>query len=154
MIIGDGPGEKEIKLDKPFAGEPRALLNKMLSAIKITYDKVYTTNVVNYLLPIDRSLDKSEINRYSEFLKEHILIINPKILILMGSIAMNALIGNNTKISQERGKWKEIIIKRKSYKTIVTFHPSYLLKKPDKKKFSWEDLKMIRKEVDKQNINI
>ena len=72
----------------------------------------------------------------------------------MGSTAMEALLGSNKKISKERGKWKDIIIKNKTYKTIVTFHPAYLLRKPDQKKFSWEDLKIIRKEIDQQNINI
>ena len=96
----------------------------------------------------------SEINRYSEYLKEHIAIIDPKILILMGSTAMEAILGNNKKISKERGKWKEVIIGKKNYKVIVTFHPAYLLRKPDQKKFSWEDLKIIRKEIDDQNIII
>ena len=62
--------------------------------------------------------------------------------------------GNNKRISKERGLWKEVIIKQNSYKTIVTFHPAYLLRKPDQKKFSWEDLKTIRKEIDEQNIEI
>ena len=70
----------------------------------------------------------------------------------MGSTAMEALLGSNKKISKERGKWKDIIIKKKTYKTIVTFHPAYLLRKPEQKKFSWEDLKIIRKEIDRQNI--
>ena len=68
----------------------------------------------------------AEINNYSKYLREHILIINPKILIIMGSTAMEALIGNNIKISKDRGKWKEIIIKNKTFTSIVTFHPAYL----------------------------
>ena len=134
MIVGEGPGQKEDELGKPFVGDAGNLLNKMLNAIKIERKKVYITNVVNYRPPNDRKPESNEINRYSEFLKEHISIINPKILILMGSTAMEAILGSNTKISNERGKWKEIIIKQKNYKTIVTFHPSYLLRKPDQKK--------------------
>ncbi len=154
MIIGEGPGQKEEELGKPFVGDAGNLLNKMLKAINVVRDKIYITNVVNYRPPDNRKPESNEINRYSEFLKEHISIIDPKILILMGSTAMEAILGNNKRISQERGKWKEVIIKQKNYKTIVTFHPAYLLRKPDQKKFSWEDLKIIRKEIDQQNIEI
>ncbi len=72
----------------------------------------------------------------------------------MGSTAMEALVGNNIKISKERGKWKEIIIKDKTYASIITFHPAYLLRQADQKKYSWSDLKEIRKKIDELNINI
>ena len=154
MIVGEGPGEKEDELGKPFVGDAGNLLNKMLRAIKIEREKIYITNVVNYRPPNNRKPEQSEINRYSKYLKEHISIIDPKILILMGSTAMEALFGINKRISKERGKWKELIIKQKNYKTIITFHPAYLLRKPDQKKFSWEDLKIIHKEINQQNIEI
>ena len=154
MIVGEGPGQKEDELGKPFVGDAGNLLNKMLKAIKIERKKIYITNVVNYRPPNNRKPEQSEINRYSKYLKEHISIIDPKILILMGSTAMEAILGSNKKISKERGQWKEVIIKQKNYKTIVTFHPAYLLRKSDQKKFSWEDLKIIRKEIDEQNIEI
>ena len=140
MIVGEGPGQKEDELGKPFVGDAGNLLNKMLAAIKIERKKVYITNVVNYRPPNNRKPEQSEINRYSKYLKEHISIIDPKILILMGSTAMEAILGINKRISKERGQWKEVIIKQKNYKTIVTFHPAYLLRKPDQKKFSWKDL--------------
>ena len=154
MIVGEGPGQKEDELGKPFVGDAGALLNKMLKAIKIEREKIYITNVVNYRPPNNRKPEKSEINRYSEYLKEHISIIDPQILILMGSTAMEALFGGNKRISQERGQWKEIIIKQKTYKSIITFHPAYLLRLPDQKKFSWEDLKIIHKKIDELNIEI
>ena len=154
MIVGEGPGQKEDELGKPFVGDAGNLLNKMLKAINIERNKIYITNVVNYRPPNNRKPEPNEINRYSEFLKEHISIINPKILILMGSTAMEAILGSNKRISKERGQWKEVIIKQQNYKTIVTFHPAYLLRKPDQKKFSWEDLKIIREEIDEQNISI
>ena len=72
----------------------------------------------------------------------------------MGSTAMEALVGNNIKISKDRGKWKEIIIKNKTFNSIITFHPAYLLRQPDQKKYSWSDLKEIRKKIDELNINI
>ena len=154
MIVGEGPGQKEDEIGQPFVGDAGNLLNKMLKAIKIEREKVYVTNVVNYRPPNNRKPEQSEINRYSEYLKEHISIIDPKILILMGSTAMEAILGSKKRISQERGQWKEVIIGEKNYKTIITFHPAYLLRKPDQKKYSWEDLKIIRKEIDELNIEI
>ena len=154
MIVGEGPGEKEDLLGKPFVGEAGMLLNKMLNAIKIKRENIYITNVVNYRPPNNRKPEFSEIKRYSVFLRDHISIINPKILILMGSTAMEALLGQKLKISKERGKWKEIIINQKTFITILTFHPAYLLRQPDQKKFSWEDLKNIRKKIDELNIKV
>ena len=154
MLVGEGPGEKEDEQGKPFVGDAGILLNKMLNAIKIKRENIYITNVVNYRPPNNRKPEISEINRYSVFLREHISIINPKILILMGSTAMEALFGQKLKISKERGKWKEIIINQKTFLTILTFHPAYLLRQPDQKKFSWEDLKNIRNKIDELKINI
>ena len=154
MIIGEGPGQKEDEMGKPFVGDAGMLLNRMLEAIDIRRPKVYITNVVNYRPPNNRKPEPSEINRYSVFLREHISIIDPKILIIMGSTAMEALFGQTLKISKERGKWKELIVNQKTYLTILTFHPAYLLRQPDQKKFSWADLKMIRKKIDELKITI
>ena len=121
MIVGEGPGQKEDELGKPFVGDAGDLLNKMLSAIKIERKKIYITNVVNYRPPNNRKPEQSEINRYSKYLKEHISIINPKILILMGSTAMEAILGSNKRISNERGQWKEVIIKQKTTKLLLHF---------------------------------
>ena len=125
MIVGEGPGQREDELGKPFVGEAGLLLNKMLNAINIDRNKIYITNVVNFRPPNNRKPEKSEINRYSYYLRKHISIINPKILILLGSTAMESLLGSNVKISKIRGTWKEIIINDKFYNSIVTFHPAY-----------------------------
>ena len=154
MIVGEGPGQKEDEMGKPFVGDAGVLLNKMLEAIKIKRSKVYITNVVNYRPPDNRKPETSEINRYSIFLREHINIIDHKILILMGSTAMEALFGQTLRISKERGKWKELIVNQKTYRTILTFHPAYLLRQPDQKKYSWNDLKLIRKKIDELKISI
>jgi len=154
MIIGEGPGEKEDEIGKPFVGDAGVLLNKMLNAININRNKIYITNVVNYRPPNNRKPEPIEIAKYSNFLREHISIINPKLLILMGSTAMEALLGSKIKISKERGSWKEIIVKQKTYLIMVTFHPAYLLRLPDQKKYSWLDLKKIRKKIDELNLNI
>ena len=154
MIVGEGPGQREDELGKPFVGEAGILLNKMLNAINIDRNKIYITNVVNFRPPNNRKPEKSEINRYSYYLRKHISIINPKILILLGSTAMESLLGSNVKISKIRGTWKEIIINDKVYNSIVTFHPAYLLRQPDQKKYSWLDLKEIKKKIDLINIKL
>ena len=81
-------------------------------------------------------------------------IINPKLVILMGSSAMEAVTGINTKISDERGKWKEVILKNKTYPIMITFNPSYLIRFPENKKYSWEDLKRIRQKIQDLKIKI
>ena len=154
MIVGEGPGQKEDEIGKPFVGDAGKLLDKMLKAINIERKNIYITNVVNYRPPKNRKPEPAEITRYSEFLREHISIINPKILILMGSTAMESLFGNKIKISKERGVWKELIINQKTYLTMITFHPAYLLRQSDQKKFSWFDLKEIRKKIDKLDLKI
>ncbi len=152
MIVGEGPGQKEDEIGTPFVGDAGELLNKMLKAINIERKNIYITNVVNYRPPNNRKPEPAEITRYSEFLREHISIINPKILILMGSTAMEALFGNKIKITKERGLWKEVIINNKTFLCMITFHPAYLLRQPENKKYSWADLKEIRKKIDQLNI--
>tara|TARA_B000000460_G_scaffold55881_1_gene37123 strand:- start:415 stop:1119 length:705 start_codon:yes stop_codon:yes gene_type:complete len=154
MIVGEGPGQKEDELGKPFVGDAGQLLNKMFAAINIKRKSVYITNVVYYRPPNNRKPEPAEINRYSEFLREHISIIDPKILILMGSTAMEALFGSKIKITKERGVWKEVIINNKTYIVMITFHPAYLLRQADQKKYSWVDLKEIRKKIDELKLKI
>ena len=152
MLIGEAPGIEEDKIGITFKGEIGELLNKMLIAIKIKRQNIYCSYAINFRPPEDRKPTSQEIKRYSIFLKEHISIINPKIVILMGSTAMEAITGINSKISSERGKWKEIILNNKTYPLIITFNPSYLIRFPENKKYSWIDLKEIRKKIDQLNI--
>ena len=154
MIIGEAPGEVEESSNHSFQGEIGLLLKKMLSAINMKIEKVYTTYSINFRPPEDRKPTSQEIKRYSIFLKEHISIINPKIIIIMGSTAMEAVTGQNSKISIERGKWKEIILKNKTFPLMITFSPSYLIRFPENKKYSWEDLKKIKQKIENLNIII
>ena len=154
MLIGESPNEAEELSGLTFQGEIGALLTKMFVAIGIDRKKIYSTYSVNFRPPNDRKPTTQEIKRYSVFLKEHISIIDPKILILMGTTAMEAVTGLSNQITNERGDWKEIIIGNKTIPVIITFNPSYLIRYPDKKKFSWEDLKKIRKKVEDLNIKI
>ena len=147
MLIGEAPGAEEDLSCLAFQGEVGKLLKKMLIAINIKINDVYLTYSVNFRPPNDRKPTTQEIKRYSEFLKEHIAIIDPEIIILMGSTAMESLTGINNKISSERGDWKEVIIKDKNYPIMITFSPSYLIRFPENKKYSWEDLKKIKKKI-------
>ena len=85
--------------------------------------------------------------RYLPYLKSHIEIINPKILILLGSTALNALIGNEEVISRARGKWLQKEIGSITPWIIASFHPAFLMRQPDQKKLAWIDLKMIREKA-------
>ena len=152
MLIGEAPGIEEEKSDSTFMDEAGELLEKMLTAINIKKEKIYSTYAVNFRPLEDRKPTSIEIKRYSLYLQKHISIIKPKIIILMGSTAMESLTGLNSKISIERGKWKDIIVKDTSYKTIITFNPSYLLRVPENKKYSWEDLKNIKKKINEMKI--
>jgi len=152
MLIGETPGEIEESSGSSFKGEIGSLLKKMLSAIDIKIEKVYSTYSINFRPPEDRKPTTQEIKRYSVYLKEHISIIDPKIIILLGSTAMEALTGLKNRISNERGKWKEIILKNKTLPIMITFSPSFLIRFPENKKHSWEDLKKIKQKI--QNLNI
>ena len=154
MIIGEAPGIEEEKSGTAFKGEVGELLNKMLLAIEIKRKNIYCSYAINFRPPEDRKPTSQEIKRYSVFLKEHIAIINPEIVILMGSSAMEAVTGINSKISSERGKWKETILKNKTYPVMISFNPSYLIRFPENKKYSWEDLKKIKQKVNEMKIII
>ncbi len=147
MIIGEGPGANEDKEGFPFVGRAGQLLDKMLHAINLSRENVYITNVVNYRPPENRKPTEKEVARYLPFLKKHIEIIKPKIILLLGSTAMNAILQNTDVISNVRGKWYEIEINNLKLSSIVSFHPAYLLRQPDQKKLSWIDLKMIREKL-------
>ena len=154
MLIGEAPGIEEDKSGMPFKGEIGELLNKMLLAINIKRKNIYCSYSMNFRPPEDRKPTSVEIKRYSVFLKEHISIIEPKIVILMGSTAMEAVTGINGKISSERGKWKEVILNGRTYPLMITFNPSYLIRFPENKKYSWEDLKKIRQKIKGLNLKV
>ena len=152
MIVGEGPGSNEDQEGLPFVGRAGALLDKMLASINLDRKSVYITNVVNYRPPENRRPTLEEIARYLPYLKKHIEIIDPKLIILLGSTAMNALIGDNEVISKVRGKWIEKQFGKCNASLIVTFHPAFLMRQPGQKKMTWIDLKMIREKKFKLKI--
>ena len=144
MIIGEGPGANEDAEGKPFVGRAGKLLDKMLSAIQLNRTKVYISNVVNYRPPENRKPTEDEIQRYLPYLKSHIEIIKPKILVLLGSTALNTLVGNEVVISKARGKWIQKEVGNIKLWIIASFHPAFLMRQPEQKKMAWIDLKMIK----------
>jgi len=154
MLIGEAPSAIEDEASKTFQGEVGTLLDKMLLAIEIKRDSIYLSYTINFRPPEDRKPTSQEIKRYSIFLKKHISIIDPKLIIVMGSSAMEALTGSGNKISKERGNWKEIILDNKTYPMMISFNPSYLIRFPENKKYSWEDLKKIRDKIKELKIKL
>ena len=152
MIIGEGPGANEDIEGKPFVGRAGKLLDKMLSAIQLDRKKVYISNVVNYRPPDNRKPTDEEIKRYLPYLKTHIEIINPKIILLLGSTALNTIIGDDEVISKARGKWFQKEIGLAKPWIIASFHPAFLMRQPAQKKMAWIDLKMIREKKSKLKI--
>ena len=152
MIIGEGPGAQEDTKGMPFVGRAGKLLDKMLEAIQLNRTKAYISNVVNYRPPENRRPTEEEIARYLPYLRTHIEIINPKILILLGSTALNAIIGNKEVISRTRGKWLQREIGAVKPWIIASFHPAFLMRQPEQKKLAWIDLKMVRDKIKKLKI--
>jgi len=154
MLVGETPGAEEEISGLPFKGESGDLLKKMFIAIDVRIENLYKTYAINFRPPEDRKPSSLEIKRYSNFLKDHISIINPKIIVLMGSTAMEAVTGISTRISNERGRWQEIILKNKTYPLMITFSPSYLIRFPENKKYSWIDLKKIKQKIEDLSLEI
>ena len=152
MIIGEGPGAQEDAKGIPFVGRAGKLLDKMLEAIQLNRTKVYISNVVNYRPPENRRPTDEEIARYLPYLRTHIQIINPKILVLLGSTALNTIIGNKEVISRARGKWFQREIGTVKPWIIASFHPAFLMRQPEQKKLAWIDLKMLRDKIKKLKI--
>ena len=154
MIIGEAPGAEEDKLGKPFVGAAGMLLNKMLNAINIIRENVYITNVVPWRPPNNRTPNNEEIMACLPFIQKHIEIINPKLILLLGTTAAKTILNSNLSITKLRGNWHEY----KSYNQeevsycLVTYHPAFLLRAPDNKKLSWEDLKLFKKRILDENL--
>ena len=152
MLLGEAPGSNEDQEGLPFVGKAGTLLDKMLASINLNRKNVYISNIINYRPPDNKRPTDEEINRYLPFVKKHIEIIAPKILILLGSTAMNALISNDAVISKVRGHWIEKEFGECKTSVIVTFHPAFLMRQPTQKKLAWIDLKMIRDKKTKLKI--
>ena len=147
MFIGEAPGAEEDKIGKPFVGVAGQLLDKMLNSINLNRSSVYITNIINWRPPNNRVPNSDEILQCLPLIQRHIEIVNPYIIILLGNTAAKAILATTLGITKLRGKWydyKSISLKN-VIPTIAMYHPSYLLRSPDQKKYAWEDLKEIQK---------
>ena len=148
MLIGEAPGHDEDVQGKPFVGRSGKLLNKMLEAIGLSRETVYIANIVPWRPPNNRRPTEEEINICLPFIRKHIELIAPKVLMLLGSTATYALLRNKEGITKIRGKWVDMEFGKLTVPTLPSFHPAFLLRQPAQKKYSWEDLKMLKKKID------
>ena len=157
MIIGEAPGFEEDKAGKPFVGAAGKKLDEMINAIGLDRkNNVYITNIIPWRPTNNRTPTENEINLFLPYVEEHISIISPKILLLFGNVASKSLLNLNEGITKHRGKWfnyNNPFLNKKIFATCI-FHPSYLLRSPNKKKFAWEDLKKVKEKITNLKITI
>ena len=153
MFIGEAPGRDEDLQGLPFVGRAGQLLNKMLTAIKLKREEVYITNVVNWRPPDNRTPTDQEILEFLPFLQEQIDLVNPDFIFLLGGVAAKAILSTPLTLGKLRGTWHQyqsLQLNKKIY-TIASYHPAFLLRSPQYKKASWEDLKMLQKKINENN---
>lgn len=145
LLIGEAPGADENKTGKVFVGRAGQLLNKMLAAIHIERKDIYITNVVKCRPPNNRNPKPEEIEACMPYLKEQINIIKPQLILLLGRVAAESLLNQNTSLKNYRLTTHEFM----GIKTYVTYHPSALLRNPGWKKFAWIDLQKVEIDYNK-----
>jgi len=145
MLVGEAPGADEDKQGLPFVGNAGKLLNNILKAINVCREEVYITNVVKCRPPGNRLPQTEEVNQCFFYLNKQLEIINPFIILCLGSLSTRSLIDPEFKITQVRGNWYE----KDSRWYMPTFHPAALLRDPKKKKPVWEDFQKVKAFYDK-----
>ena len=143
MILGDCPNDDDVKNQEILSGSRGELLNKMLSSISLEKEKYYLSNIY-----FEKDIDiRNKSNFYKDILIKHLKIIKPKYILLLGEIASNFFNDSKNKILDIHGKWGSIIVNKDKFITFTTFDPEILLREPENKKLSWEDLKKFRNEI-------
>ncbi|MCB5270302.1 MAG: uracil-DNA glycosylase [Candidatus Cloacimonetes bacterium] len=145
MLIGEAPGDSENKIGKPFVGAGGKLLDKMLEAIKISREDIYIANIVKCRPPENRNPSTEERLACLPYLVEQIQIIQPKILLIMGLVAAQSLLGNTNTLTWHRETCHEFM----GIPAFVTYHPAALLRNSNWKRPAWEDLQAFQKEYEK-----
>jgi len=144
MIIGEAPGADEDRIGLPFVGKSGMLLDKMLESIGLSRAKnVYISNILPWRPPGNRAPTPAEVVACLPFIKRHIELVAPKILVFLGASAASALLGVTESISRIRGKW----FKYEGTPALVTFHPAYLLRTPLQKKYGWQDMLTLEEKL-------
>jgi len=138
MFIGEGPGYYEDQQGRPFVGRAGDLLTKMINAMQFAREEVYIGNIVKCRPPDNRNPEPGEAEACLPFLRRQIELINPKVIVLLGSVPLKYLLNKNG-ISRLRGTWLEYEGRR----VMPTYHPAYLLRNPSSKRDAWNDLQMV-----------
>jgi len=149
MFIGEGPGGDEDLSGIPFVGKAGKLMDKAFEGLNISREKVYIANIVKCRPPQNRVPDKEEASACLDFLRNQVLLIKPKIIVLLGSTALKNILGDEYGITNTRGKW----IEKKEILYMPTFHPAALLRDENKKIDFWLDIKEVTKKADELNID-
>lgn len=147
MFIGEGPGADEDAKGEPFVGKAGILMNQAFQALQIDRQKVYIANIVKCRPPQNRVPEADEAQACLNYLRNQVILVKPKIIILLGSTALKNILGQEYKISVERGKW----IEKKGILYMPTWHPAALLRDESKKIDFWKDLKQIKEQLSKIN---
>ena len=150
MIIGEGPGADEDRIGRPFVGRAGQLLDRMLATIGLDRGSVAITNVVYWRPPGNRTPTAAEIASCVPFVLRHIALVKPKVLVLCGGTAAGALLAQGQGITRLRGRWFDLAIPGldRPVPTLPMFHPSFLLRAPERKREAWRDLLSLRARLD------
>ena len=140
VFVGEGPGAEEDRTGRPFVGKAGKLLDKIIEAIGLSRADVYIANVVKCRPPDNRTPEPDEAATCGPFLFRQLGFIRPKAIVALGAPALKCLTGSNEGITKARGHWQQW----HGIKVMPTYHPAYLLRVPDKKKETWEDMKKVR----------
>ena len=140
MLIGEGPGQVEDEEGLAFVGPAGQLLTRMLGAISLPRDRVYICNIVKCRPPGNRVPTPEEAEACKLHLRMQVALVRPKVIVLLGSTAAKNTLGEDIRITRDRGKWFE----RKGVWMMPTYHPSALLRDQSKKREAWEDMQSLR----------
>lgn len=145
MLIGEAPGAEEDKQGEPFVGRSGQLLTKILESIHFTRDQVYIANILKHRPPDNRNPLPEERKRSLPYLIKQIELINPKLILCLGKISAETLLGISSSMKDMRGTFH---IFSEKYELLVTYHPAALLRNPNWKRDTWEDVQLLRKRYD------
>jgi len=152
MFVGEAPGKDEDAAGLPFVGRAGKLLDRMLAAIDLDRSSAYIANVMPWRPPDNRNPDPGEVAMCIPFLRRHIELAQPRVLILLGAVAARHVLGLNDGIMKIRGRWLEYRIGPKMIPVMPTLHPAYLLRQPAHKKLAWRDLQAVADKLDGLNL--
>jgi uracil-DNA glycosylase len=147
MFIGEAPGRDEDRIGLPFVGRAGKLLDKMMAAIHLDRTNAYITNVINWRPPDNREPSPEEAAMCLPFLRRHIELVNPGIIILLGAVAARHVMGFSEGIMKLRGRWLEYRVADETVPVMPTLHPAYLLRQPAHKKLAWRDLQAAEQKI-------